>query len=81
MTPARTGRYRLHVFDGAYEVLANRTYVVTLDLDRPAVDGILDRHLQSLTREATAANEPMDSPRLEVRDAATGVKLLDWTGA
>lgn len=74
-------RYRLHVFDGAYEVLADRTYVLTLDLDAPGVDAILDRHLQALTREALATNEPMTTPRLEVRDAATGVKVRDWTGA
>ena len=73
------GRYRLRVFDGAYEVLATRTYVVTLDLAGPGLDGVLDRQLQSLTREAIAANEPMDAPRLEVWDGTT--KVLDWSGA
>lgn len=74
-------RYRLHIFDGVYEVLHDRTYLITLDLDRPGYEGTLDRQLQALTREAEAANEPMDRPRLEVRDAVTGVKVLDWTGA
>lgn len=73
--------YRLHVYDGAYEVLSNRTYVVTLDLTSPGLDGQLDRQLQALTREAVAANEPMDVPRLEIRDIRTGAKVLDWVGA
>ena len=76
-----TPRYRLHIFDGAYEVLHDRTYVTVLELDRPGYEGVLDRWLQALTREATAANEPISVPRLEVRDAVTGVKVLDWTGA
>ncbi|MFI6228860.1 hypothetical protein ACIBCR_16275 [Micromonospora echinospora] len=76
--PAPPQRYRLHIFDGAYEVLHDRKYIVTLDLDMPGLDGILDRHLQGLTRAALAANEPMTCPRLEVRDAVTGVKVLDW---
>ncbi|GAB3817583.1 hypothetical protein [Micromonospora zhanjiangensis] len=73
-------RYRLHIFDGTYEVLHHRTYVVTLDLNAPGFGSVLDRHLQQLTREAVTANEPMDAPRLEVRDLA-GNKVLDWTGA
>ncbi|MEK8108636.1 hypothetical protein NKG94_34370 [Micromonospora sp. M12] len=72
--------YRLHIYDGDYEVLHKRTYTLNVDLDGPGVDGLLDRQLQALTREARAANEPMDSPRLEVRDARTGAKMLDWTG-
>lgn len=74
-------RYRLHIFDGEYEVLHKRVYVVTLDLTRPGYEGALDRHLQALTRAAIEANEPMSSPRLEVRDAETGAHVLDWTGA
>jgi hypothetical protein len=75
-------RYRLHIFDGQYEVLHQRQYFVTLDLDGPvSVDGILSERLQALTREALVANEPMDSPRLKVRDAVTGATVLDWTGA
>ncbi|MEU5950529.1 hypothetical protein ABZ793_34010 [Micromonospora sp. NPDC047465] len=73
--------YRLRIYDGQYEVLHRRNYVVTLDLDGPGLDGTLDRQLQTLTREALAANEPMDSPRLEVCDARTGAVLLDWSGA
>ncbi|OKI52840.1 hypothetical protein [Micromonospora sp. CB01531] len=73
--------YRLHVFDGQYEVLANRRYVVVLDLSIPGYATTLNQQLQALTRDALAANEPMDVPRLEVRDAATGTKVLDWSGA
>lgn len=71
--------YRLRVYDGAYEVLSSRTYMIDLDLEGPSIGGILDRQLQALTREALATNEPMDSPRLEVWDGVT--KVLDWTGA
>lgn len=76
-----TGRYRLHIFDGQYEVLADRVHIVNLDLDGPGVDGILDRHLQALTRAAIAVHEPMTAPRLEVRDVDTGARVRDWTGA
>ncbi|AYF30589.1 hypothetical protein CSH63_24725 [Micromonospora tulbaghiae] len=73
--------YRVHVFDGAYEVLHKRTLTYQLDLEGPGVDGVLDRLLQSLTRAALADNEPMDAPRLEIRDARTGATVLDWNGA
>ncbi|OKI47247.1 hypothetical protein [Micromonospora sp. CB01531] len=73
--------YRLHIFDGQYEVLASRRYVVVLDLSVPGYASILSQQLQALTRDARAANEPMDAPRLEVCDAATGTKVLDWSGA
>ncbi|RGC68406.1 hypothetical protein C5N14_13550 [Micromonospora sp. MW-13] len=73
--------YRVHVFDGQYEVLHKRVYTQHLDLEGPGVDGILDRLLQALTRAALAENEPMDSPRLEIRDARTGTTVLDWSGA
>ncbi|MFC6017198.1 hypothetical protein ACFP2T_13400 [Plantactinospora solaniradicis] len=72
-------QYRVRIYDGAYEVLSGRTYVVDVDLDRPGYGGILDRQLVALTREAVAANEPMDVPRLELWDGDT--KVLDWTGA
>jgi hypothetical protein len=74
-------RYQLRVFDGAYEVLHQRRYEDALDLDSPGVGNTLDRWLRQLTREATAANEPMDHPRLEIWDVETGVKVRDWSGA
>lgn len=73
--------YRVHVFDGQYEVLHKRTLTQQLDLEGPGVDGILDRLLQALTRAAQADNEPMDAPRLEIRDARTGTTVLDWMGS
>lgn len=75
----QTRRYRLRVFDGAYEVLSKRLYFVTLDLSSPAADHVLARQLLALTHEARAANEPMDAPRLEVWDG--DVKVMDWTGS
>ncbi|MCT2280381.1 hypothetical protein [Micromonospora chalcea] len=72
--------YRLHIFDGQYEVLAGRRHIVVLDLSLPGYESILAQQLQALTRQAVAANEPMDSPRLEVRDAGSGAHVLDWTG-
>lgn len=72
--------YRLHIFDGQYEVLHQRRYVLVLDLSVPGYAAVLGQQLQALTREALAANEPMDHPRLEVRDAVSGVKVLDWAG-
>ncbi|MCX4470431.1 hypothetical protein OOK41_31540 [Micromonospora sp. NBC_01655] len=72
--------YRVHVFDGQYEVLHKRVITYQLDLEGPGVDGMLDRLLQALTRAARAENEPMDSPRLEIRDTRTGTTVLDWLG-
>lgn len=74
-----TRRYRIRVYDGAYEVLHTRTYAIVIDLDAPGHGPVLDRQLAALVREASAANEPMDSPRLELWDG--DAKVLDWTGA
>ncbi|MFY1659176.1 hypothetical protein [Micromonospora sp. WMMD1274] len=74
--------YRVHVFDGAYEVLHKRTLTYQLDLEGPGVDGAPGRLLQALTRLAgPTENEPMDAPRLEIRDARPGTTVLDWNGA
>jgi hypothetical protein len=71
-------RYRLHVFDGNYEVLRRRPIHIELDLDSPAAASILDQRLMTLARAARVfENEPMDSPRLEVRDAESGEKVRD----
>jgi hypothetical protein len=71
-------RFRLRIFDGQYEVLHKRQHFVVVDLDSPAADGILGRQLVALTRQAQAANEPMDAPRLEVW--SDDVKMMDWAG-
>lgn len=78
--PPPPRQYRLRIYDGDYEVLANRVHVITLDLAGPGVDAILAERLQALTRTAMAANEPMEHPRLELWDEATGAKVRDWTG-
>lgn len=75
----QTRRYRLRIFDGAYEVLHDRLYFVTLDLTSPVADHVLGRQLVALTNEAIAANEPMTAPRLQVWDG--NVKVMDWTGS
>jgi hypothetical protein len=70
--------YRLRVFDGPYEVLRERPVVLDLDLDSPNAASVLDRQLATLTRAARILeNDPMDSPRLEVWDVRTGVKVRD----
>ncbi len=82
MSGIRASRtYRLHIFDGQYEVLHKRIHTVDLDLDSPAAEAILLSHLGRLTREAEAAGEYMGAPRLEVRDFQTGAKVRDVSGA
>ena len=78
--PGGPRRCRLHIFDGQYEVLHKELHLATLNLDAPDIDLVLSQHLHALTRAALAANEPMDRPRLEVRDATTGVLILNRTG-
>ncbi|MBM0275079.1 hypothetical protein [Micromonospora tarensis] len=73
-----TQQYRLHIYDGTYEVLHGRQHLVFIDLDVPGYESTLDRHLWALTRDALAANEPMDAPRMEVRDPA-GTVVRNWT--
>lgn len=78
MPPDKLRSYRLHIFDGNYEVLRNRPVLLDLDMDAPMTAGILDRQLVVLTRAGRVLeNEPMDSPRLEVVDVLTGVKVRD----
>lgn len=77
-TAMATARYQLKVFDGQYEVLHKRTFYLDADLDSPYLPGLLNERLVALTRQAVAANEPMDAPRLEVW--AGDVKVLDWAG-
>lgn len=79
--PALPRKYRLHIYDGEYEVLHDRLHLITLDLDGHGVELVLAQQLQALTRAALAANEPMDAPRLVVVDVATGARVRDWTGA
>lgn len=73
-----TQRYQLKIFDGQYEVLHKWLFILDADIDSPYLPSLLNERLVALTRQAEAANEPMDAPRLEVW--AGGVKVLDWAG-
>jgi len=68
--------YRVKIFDGEYEVLQKRTFLLAVDLASASMSGILYSQLVTLTRQAALANEPMDAPRLELWDG--NVKVLDW---
>lgn len=71
-------RYRLRIFDGAYEVLHKGNFYIDVDLDAPSRGPILDRQLAALVTLAEIANEPMDRPVLKVCDHDTGATILDW---
>lgn len=75
-------RVRLRIYDGTYEVLHNRVHDAHLDIDPddPISRPELRAALRALTRQAIAAGEPMDAPRLVVEDWATGAYLLDVVG-
>lgn len=73
-------RYRLHLYDGRHELLADRHHHTHLDLTRAGYEHSLALWLQALTRAALAAGETVTAPRLEVRVADTGVRVLDWPG-
>lgn len=78
MEATMTRRYRLKIFDGQYEVLPKWLFLLDADLNSPYLPSLLNERLVALTRQAEAANEPMDAPRLEVWDG--DVKVLDWAG-
>jgi hypothetical protein len=78
MEATMTRRYRLRIFDGQYEVFHKWLFLLDADLHSPYLPGLLNERLVALTRQAEAANEPMDAPRLEVWDG--DVKVLDWAG-
>lgn len=69
--------YRVRIFDGPYEVLHRRNFLLAVDLQSASMPGILYSELTKLTGEAMAANEPMDRPRIELW--AGDVKILDWS--
>lgn len=70
-------RYRLKIFDGAYEVLHNNRYHIDVDLDSATAGPILDRQLVALVELGRIANEPMDRPVMKVCDLNTGRPILD----
>lgn len=69
--------YQVRIFDGPYEVLHKRTFLLAVDLQSASLPGMLYSELAKLTGQAMAANEPMGSPRLELWDGH--VKILDWS--
>lgn len=68
--------FRVRIFDGPYEVLHKRNFLLAVDLQSPSLAGILYSELTKLTDQAQAENEPMERPRLELWDR--DVKILDW---
>lgn len=75
-------KYRVHLFDGSYELLTDETHAITLDLDtaegHAAAERALANRISALVRRAQATGEYARHPRLEVRDWLTGRKELDW---
>lgn len=75
-------KYRLHLFDGDYELLADETHSIAVDLDSPeghaAAQAVLADRARALVAHAQAAGEYVTQPRLELRDWLTGRKELDW---
>jgi hypothetical protein len=71
-------RYRLRIYDGAYEVLHQRLFTIDIDLDSPARDSLLAHKLAALSSLAEAVGESMNAPVLTVHDIRTDTKILDW---
>lgn len=70
-------RYRLRIYDGQYEVLPKLSLYADVNLDNPASEVLLLQRLTSLTALAIAHNEPMEHPRLQVCDVATGKAVME----
>jgi hypothetical protein len=71
-------RYRLKIYDGAYEVLHKARFYVDVDLDSMTRNSILDRQLVALVELGRIANEPMTQPIMKVCDHDNGATILDW---
>jgi len=75
-------KYRLRLYDGAYELLSDETHAIVVDLDSPAgfatAQATLGERASALIRRAQAVGEHVSAPRLEVCDWLTGTKELDW---
>ena len=75
-------KYRLHLYDGGYELLADETHAVAVDLETPeghaAAQVVLADRARALVARAVDAGEYVNHPRLELRDWLTGHKELDW---
>lgn len=75
-------KFRLHLYDGDYELLADETHSIAVDLDSPAghaaAQPVLADRARALIARARSSREYVFQPRLEVRDWLTGQKELDW---
>lgn len=85
--PQRRGRLgprravRIRAFDGRHEVLHKRDMVTIINLESPALLGVLAGLLeQAVELAGVLENEPMDHPRIEVWCQISGKKLLDYNG-
>lgn len=75
-------KYRLHLFDGDYELLADETHSIAVDLDSPeghaAAQTVLAGRGRALIERARDCGDYVTRPRLELHDWLTGRKELDW---
>lgn len=75
-------KYRLHLFDGGYELLADETHSIAVDLEtaegHAEAQAVLYARARALIERARDTGEYVNHPRLEVRDWLTGQKELDW---
>lgn len=75
-------KYRLHLYDGDYELLGDETHSVAVDLEtaegHAAAQTVLSERARALVYRARTSGEQVDRPRLEIRDWLTGRKELDW---
>lgn len=76
-------RYRVRVFEpNGFELLRDRRFPVTLDLDDPtdaaSVDMVLGQLMRGLVRQLGHRGRPVPDLRLQVHEWPNGAKLLDW---
>jgi hypothetical protein len=75
-------KYRLHLYDGDYELLADETHSIAVDLDSPeghaAAQTVLAGRARALIERARDRGDYVTRPRLELHDWLTGRKELDW---
>lgn len=75
-----TRRYRLKLYDGHHELLADQRHEVVIDLDVPGYEMVLEQRRRGMVAVARADGEYADAPRLEVCDLDTGERIVDWAG-
>ncbi|WP_203843624.1 hypothetical protein [Winogradskya humida] len=79
LQPWRPVQFR--IFDGTHEVLRRKDLMRVVNIESPALDGILAGVLAEAVEMASVLeNERMDHPRLEMWCAQSGRKLRDYFG-